>query len=387
MLHIMVVDDEAPIRDWLVYCIQKCEAASSVTSAVNGEEAYRRILEQKPNVVFTDIRMPGMDGLELMSKVRDILPFTVFIILTNYAEFSYAKQAISLGAREYILKSEMRSSDIQRIVAEIAATTAKIRSEKVHDVLQDGVVDLYEMYRNFEQPGAVAAFWQRQGLRPGQPYLAFCVANDSSLDLRRQMVALASRLPRPLLCGRHGAGAPLPAPPVPGGGDLRGYALDTEAALGECRLPAGVSALCTDIGQLIRVLGEAASAQEACFFTGGGVVPYSAIHGLPPIDREAAHARKQEVLRLLARRQVEEARGALRAWFALFGMVGADDVRWAVDTVNRMVISMEDWYYQFVTPPADGWGAAPFLHRLPQPLLGHAGAGAPGTAQPPLPAH
>lgn len=125
MLHIMVVDDEAPIRDWLVYCIQKCEAASSVTSAVNGEEAYRRILEQKPNVVFTDIRMPGMDGLELMSKVRDILPFTVFIILTNYAEFSYAKQAISLGAREYILKSEMRSSDIQRIVAEIAATTAR----------------------------------------------------------------------------------------------------------------------------------------------------------------------------------------------------------------------------------------------------------------------
>ena len=99
MLHIMVVDDEAPIRDWLVYCIQKCEAASSVTSAVNGEEAYRRILEQKPNVVFTDIRMPGMDGLELMSKVRDILPFTVFIILTNYAEFSLSLIHISEPTR------------------------------------------------------------------------------------------------------------------------------------------------------------------------------------------------------------------------------------------------------------------------------------------------
>ena len=286
MLHIMVVDDEAPIRDWLVYCIQKCEAASSVTSAVNGEEAYRRILEQKPNVVFTDIRMPGMDGLELMSKVRDILPFTVFIILTNYAEFSYAKQAISLGAREYILKSEMRSSDIQRIVAEIAATTAKIRSEKVHDVLQDGVVDLYEMYRNFEQPGAVAAFWQRQGLRPGQPYLAFCVANDSSLDLRRQMVALASASRAPFSAAAMVQEHLYLLLQCPEAEALRGYALDTEAALGECRLPAGVSALCTDIGQLIRVLGEAAAAQEACFFTGGGVVPYSAIHGLPPIDRE-----------------------------------------------------------------------------------------------------
>ena len=162
MLNIMVVDDEAPIRDWLVYCIQKCPSATQVTSAVNGDEAYRMILETKPNVVFTDIRMPLMDGLELMSKVREILPFTVFIILTNYAEFSYAKEAISLGAREYILKSEMRSADIQRIVEEIAANTAKIKAEKVQDTLRDGVVDLYEMYHNFEQPGAVAAFWQRQ---------------------------------------------------------------------------------------------------------------------------------------------------------------------------------------------------------------------------------
>ena len=207
---------------------------------------------------------------------------------------------------------------------------------------------------NFEQPGAVAAFWQRQGLRPGQPYLAFCVANDSSLDLRRQMVALASASRAPFSAAAMVQEHLYLLLQCPEAEALRGYALDTEAALGECRLPAGVSALCTDIGQLIRVLGEAAAAQEACFFTGGGVVPYSAIHGLPPIDREAAHARKQEVLRLLARRQVEEARGALRAWFALFGMVGADDVRWAVDTVNRMVISMEDWYYQFVTPPADG---------------------------------
>ena len=104
---------------------------------------------------------------------------------------------------------------------------------------------------------------------------------------------------------------------------LRGYALDTGGRPGECRLPAGVSALCTDIGQLIRVLGEAAAAQEACFFTGGGGGALLRHSRPAPIDREAAHARKQEVLRLLARRQVEEARGALRAWFALFGMVGS----------------------------------------------------------------
>ncbi|UQT49868.1 response regulator [Flavonifractor plautii] len=369
MLHIMVVDDEAPIRDWLVYCIQKCEAASSVTSAVNGEEAYRRILEQKPNVVFTDIRMPGMDGLELMSKVRDILPFTVFIILTNYAEFSYAKQAISLGAREYILKSEMRSSDIQRIVAEIAATTAKIRSEKVHDVLQDGVVDLYEMYRNFEQPGAVAAFWQRQGLRPGQPYLAFCVANDSSLDLRRQMVALASASRAPFSAAAMVQEHLYLLLQCPEAEALRGYALDTEAALGSAACPPACPPC-----------APTSASSSVCWGGGGGsrgLLLHRRRGGAllrhlrpAPIDREAAHARKQEVLRLLARRQVEEARGALRAWFALFGMVGADDVRWAVDTVNRMVISMEDWYYQFVTPP-------PTAGSRPSPLPPAAAAARP----------
>ena len=144
-------------------------------------------------------------------------------------------------------------------------------------------MDLYEMYRNFEQPGAVAAFWQRQGLRPGQPYLAFCVANDSSLDLRRQMVALASASRAPFSAAAMVQEHLYLLLQCPEAEALRGYALDTEAALGECRLPAGVSALCTDIGQLIRVLGEAAAAQEACFFTGGGVVPYSAICGLPPL--------------------------------------------------------------------------------------------------------
>ena len=355
MLNIMVVDDEAPIRDWLVYCIQKCPAATQITTAVNGEEAYRLILETKPNVVFTDIRMPGMDGLELMRRVRELLPFTVFLILTNYAEFSYAKQAISLGAREYILKSEMRSSDIQRIVSEIADSTVKIRSEKVHDVFQDGVVDLYEMYRSYEQPGAVAAFWQQQGMADGLPYLAFCTPNDNSMELRRQIVSLAAASRADftaaamvqehfyliLQCGEAGA--------------LKRHALALESALGECSLSAGLSGVCTDAGRLVQVLEEAAIAQDACFFTGGGVVPYDAIQALPALDREQILARRQEVLRLLSHRQLDDAGQAIRDWFSAFRAVPAGDVRWAVDTVNRMVISMEDWFYQFVKPPADGW--------------------------------
>ena len=146
MWKVMIVDDEKLICKLVQALVEWDKLGMQMAAqAENAIQALDMLQQYRPDILITDIRMPGMDGLELMSKVRDILPFTVFIILTNYAEFSYAKQAISLGAREYILKSEMRSSDIQRIVAEIAATTAKIRSEKVHDVLQDGVVDLLSL--------------------------------------------------------------------------------------------------------------------------------------------------------------------------------------------------------------------------------------------------
>ena len=76
-------------------------------------------------MIITDIRMPGMSGLELMKYMRERAPYTEFIILTNYAEFSYAKEAISWGAREYLLKSEMKVDDLIRILNKIEPAKKK----------------------------------------------------------------------------------------------------------------------------------------------------------------------------------------------------------------------------------------------------------------------
>ena len=84
--------------------------------AKSGQEACSLVKNQIPEVIITDIRMPGMSGLELMKYMRERAPYTEFIILTNYAEFSYAKEAISWGAREYLLKSEMKADDLIRIL-------------------------------------------------------------------------------------------------------------------------------------------------------------------------------------------------------------------------------------------------------------------------------
>lgn len=193
-LNVMVVDDETPICEWLIYCVRRSSEEHEIHSAPNGEEAFALIQEYKPDVVFTDIRMPGMDGLELMRRVLEIYPFTVFAILTNYAEFSYAKQALSLGAREYFLKSELRASDIENFLSLVEKSKETITANKQQDVLPSGCIDLYNFYRDQEQPGYAESFWAKQGMDENVPYMMLCVPGGKSQEDWRRLVRLAQEL-------------------------------------------------------------------------------------------------------------------------------------------------------------------------------------------------
>lgn len=73
-------------------------------SAINSVQAVDEILRLRPDVVFTDIRMPELSGLELMSRLQEQGLRCAFIILSGFAEFTYAQTAIRLGAFEYCLK-------------------------------------------------------------------------------------------------------------------------------------------------------------------------------------------------------------------------------------------------------------------------------------------
>ena len=104
MLRVMIVEDEDMIRKGLVFTIDWLSMDCVVVAeASNGQEGYERILEYKPDVVFTDICMPFMDGIEMIQKASEKVKFKS-ILLTSYAEFDYARRAIEARVCEYLLK-------------------------------------------------------------------------------------------------------------------------------------------------------------------------------------------------------------------------------------------------------------------------------------------
>ncbi len=105
MFKILVVDDETIIRrgimlgvDWAsMDCIVVGEAA-------NGAEGLEAVRQYNPNIIITDVRMPHMDGIQMLTELRRQNCPASFILLTAYSDFEYARSALKLGAVDYLLK-------------------------------------------------------------------------------------------------------------------------------------------------------------------------------------------------------------------------------------------------------------------------------------------
>ena len=101
----IIADDERVIRESISRLIDWEKLGVELTGLCrNGLEAYDMIIDEDPDIVLTDIRMPGMDGLELIRKVSLMDLDTRFILLSGYGEFEYAKEAMKYGVKHYLLK-------------------------------------------------------------------------------------------------------------------------------------------------------------------------------------------------------------------------------------------------------------------------------------------
>lgn len=104
-MKILIAEDEQRAREGLRKLLESISGDHEVVAQVsNGQTALEMILQLKVDVVFTDLKMPFLDGLSLIRAVRAHRLRTEFVVISAYADFEFARQAISLDVVEYILK-------------------------------------------------------------------------------------------------------------------------------------------------------------------------------------------------------------------------------------------------------------------------------------------
>ncbi|WP_462409138.1 response regulator [Neobacillus sp. Marseille-QA0830] len=105
MYNVLLVDDEKIITEGMSKVIDWNSIGTNlIGTAWNGIEAFKIIEQQHPDIVISDIKMPGMNGLELVEKVSGRFPDIKFILLSGFSEFDFAKQAMEFGVKHYLLK-------------------------------------------------------------------------------------------------------------------------------------------------------------------------------------------------------------------------------------------------------------------------------------------
>ena len=136
MEKILVIDDEAVIRRMLVRLLVK--EAYRVLTASNGKEGIETMEKEKPDLIVLDLKMPHMDGIETLKRIRAVNNEVVVIILTAYGTTHTAAEAMKLGAHDFISKpfditrvrvSIRNAVELQRLANEIARARSKLRSK------------------------------------------------------------------------------------------------------------------------------------------------------------------------------------------------------------------------------------------------------------------
>lgn len=126
MIKLLIVDDEQIEREGLYAILRKGFPELVIEQAQNGKIAVQMAGEFQPDLILMDIKMPGMSGLETVERISAEYPGIKYIMVTAYDAFDYARQAIKLGVKDYLLKPSKASE----IVATVGKVLAQIEEER-----------------------------------------------------------------------------------------------------------------------------------------------------------------------------------------------------------------------------------------------------------------
>ena len=144
MIKALIVDDDFLVRMFLKQLIDwESQGFELIGDACGGEEALELIDQFSPDLIITDLSMPGMDGIELIEQARAKLPDSYIIALSCHGEFEYVKEAMKQGANEYVLKNLLdapglcKQLEIARTKLENAAQRAE-QTDKLRHLAAKG---------------------------------------------------------------------------------------------------------------------------------------------------------------------------------------------------------------------------------------------------------
>ncbi|MFC5648220.1 response regulator [Paenibacillus solisilvae] len=126
-MKVMIVEDEPLLREGLIRKIDWSQLDLQLAGeASDGLEAISQLEQYKPDIILTDVRMPGMDGLQFISKVHASLPHTKFVIISGYNEFEYVREAMQYNVKDYLLKPV----DRDKLHTLLSSLCRQLRDEK-----------------------------------------------------------------------------------------------------------------------------------------------------------------------------------------------------------------------------------------------------------------
>jgi len=139
-IKVFIVDDHHIIRDGLINMLNTASEIECIGTAKNGEETLLKFKSLKPDVLISDISMPGINGIELTKKIREMYPDISILILTMYANEDFVINAIRVGANGVLAKQETNTQILIEAVKSLAAGKEYYPSE-ISKILIKTLVD------------------------------------------------------------------------------------------------------------------------------------------------------------------------------------------------------------------------------------------------------
>ena len=169
MYKILIADDESIVRMSLRAMVDwESEGFEIAGDVQNGEAALAFMKQADIDILLTDIRMPNMDGIELLSRLSELDAPPATIVLSAYDDFAYVRQAFKLGAEDYLLKSDMTPDGLlncvrsassrcaERIVSMNATRIASIHAERIASIHAERIASMHAAHAEQSEHVAVA---------------------------------------------------------------------------------------------------------------------------------------------------------------------------------------------------------------------------------------